>query len=722
MSNTQQPAPLPGEPTSDSPFFRALLSKRAYLRGFFFALAVLFLGFVLVRLLQVGRVGFNIVWAWAIVMGLAALAAGVFDLVKGQDEATKVRLELMVLGGVLGLATALLGVGLWVFTYRDTISGGLEKWRENWGALAWPGLALLGGLTLMFLSVQLVRGMERRNQSIRRLIYGYNVVFTSLLLLAVLALPNVLAYAEPFTRFFGRPFDWTQSNINAISDLLRNMLADLRQPVKAYLLMPRGTFVAQDMITLLENCRSLTPKFSWELLNPNVRENRDRILSMMQTYNIADPSGLLVVVESESEKAKPEFAFLKTNELADEFRGGRAGPVSYSFLGENALLKTLQWLTEGKLVLYFTQGHGELKLDGAPAPRAPGRREGAESISTLRSRVGERKGVEVKPLTLDGNTKAIPDDAGAVVIARPTRPFGKAEVEALRNYVKRNATTRKAKDSGREEEAVTAGKLFVLLDPVTQKTGDSTTMMKTGLEELLAEYNVRVGMNRILTPNLRVPTAVICWAAEDSTNPIARAFQSDPRNIRTFEFFDARTIDPLMPEDKGGTKSVQRLMETVPLAEVHYWAETDFNRDPAAAAEALRNDPALAEKRLSRTPLCVAVAVSDTTATPGMPRDMAHAGLQKDTPRMVVFGTAGWLANDVLEGARGRVNVDLFNSCVSWLREKSSLGVTIEGKKRKEYDPNLQSPDAGRLLYLPLGLLLLGVVGLGTGVWVVRRR
>src|SRR5437899_3302024 len=110
MSNAQQPAPpSPGEPTSDSPFLRVLLNNRHYLRGFFFALALLFLGFVLVRLLQAGRVGFNVVWAWAIVMGLAALAVGVFDLVKREDEAGKVRLELMVLGGALGLATALLG-------------------------------------------------------------------------------------------------------------------------------------------------------------------------------------------------------------------------------------------------------------------------------------------------------------------------------------------------------------------------------------------------------------------------------------------------------------------------------------------------------------------------------------------------------------------------------------------------------------------------------------
>jgi hypothetical protein len=722
MSNAQQPAPsAAAEATAVSPLLRKILANRQGFRGALFLLAALFFAYPAIMLLRHGMT-FRMPYLYAVAMGLASLVVAVLDaVVKDEDEALQVRLELMLLGGLLGLFTALFGLGLWFFTYREEIAGGLEKWRENWGALAWPALALLGGLALMFLSVQLVRGMERRNQTLRRTIYGYNVVLTTLLLVAVLTLPNVLAYAEPFTRFFGRPFDWTESKINAISAPLRNMLTDLRQPVKAYLIMPRGNLITQDMTTVLENCRGLTPKFTWELLDPTRRDNRDKVLTMMQTYNIGDPSGLLVVVESESDKGKPDFAFLKSSDLADEIRGGRTSAVTYTFLGENALLKTLQWLTEGKMVIYFTQGHGEMKIEPGPPQRMPGRRQEGDSLSTLRSRLTDRKGVEVKPLTLDASTKAIPDDASVVVIARPTRSFGKAEVDALRNYVRRNATTKKAKDSEKEEEAVTAGKLFLLLDPVIEREGDSARFARTGLEEFLAENNVKLGMNRILSPDIRPPTGVVCWTAEDSPNPVARAFHLGATSFRQFVFLDARTVDPLAPDDRGGgPKVVQPLMETLPG--IRYWAETDANRDPTAAAAAINNDPTLAEKRLSKGPLTIAVATLDSGAPPGMPRDMAHAGLQKDTPRMVVFGSAGWLSNERLEDASGRVNVDLFNSCVQWLREKSSLGVTIEGKKRKEYDPNLLPQDAGRVLYLPLGLLLLSVVGLGLGVWVVRRR
>ncbi len=64
-----------------------------------------------------------------------------------------------------------------------------------------PILALVGGLGLMFASIQIGRGMERQNQRVRLLIYGNNAVLMSLLLLAVLVIPNVLAYAEPLSRY-----------------------------------------------------------------------------------------------------------------------------------------------------------------------------------------------------------------------------------------------------------------------------------------------------------------------------------------------------------------------------------------------------------------------------------------------------------------------------------------------------------------------------------------
>src|SRR5262249_30978857 len=130
------------------------------------------------------------VWLFSLVVWLVVQVVAFIDLSQpSEDEASqagKLRLEMMVLGGLLGLATTLLGFVLPLTLYRAEIGAGLESWRQNPRALVWTALALFGGLALMFASLQLGRGMERQNQNIRRLIYGFNAVLTGLLLLAVL--------------------------------------------------------------------------------------------------------------------------------------------------------------------------------------------------------------------------------------------------------------------------------------------------------------------------------------------------------------------------------------------------------------------------------------------------------------------------------------------------------------------------------------------------------
>jgi hypothetical protein len=68
--------------------------------------------------------------------------------------------------------------------------------------------------------------------------------------------------------------------------------------------------------------------------------------------------------------------------------------------------------------------------------------------------------------------------------------------------------------------------------------------------------------------------------------------------------------------------------------------------------------------------------------------------------------------------------VDLFRSCVSWLRGSPDIGKgnPDEQKRRKEYQLNVAPDNINRLKYLPLLLMILAVIALGTGVWVVRRR
>jgi hypothetical protein len=641
---------------------------------------------------------------WGCAVAVCLLSGGLFNVGYPQSgqvsEVERQRLVLMMVGGATGLATAILGIALALsrqFPYREQLAGGLETWRAHPAALIVPLVVLLAGLVMMFACLQLGRGMERSSQSVRRLVYGYNAVLSSLLLLLVLAIPNVLAYAKPFNSFFGQTYDATKLRVYTLSDSTKNFLRGLQEPVTVYVMLPSGAPWTQDVKTLLENCRAYTSKIDAEIVPVNERAAGPRLLQLVQKYKLADATGLLVVVGGE---AKGTSEFIKQSDLVTE-RTLRRGE-SYTFNGESVLINTIKFLTEGKVVVYFTQGSGEPSLNapprfrGMPMPREPG-------LSELNRRLKERKNFEVKELRFGLTTKSVPADADVVVIVRP-REMPANAVNALRAYLRRKK-----------------GKVMVLADPVVRIVNRKKELVPTGLEGLLAAHNVKLGMNHVLNLRSTNPLRVQAVTNPDSSNPVARAFFPGGQLYTVFAFENARTVDPAGAA--GGKYAAETLLMVPPA--MLAWA-ADVDADPSTLVERYaRTRAGLKEfqKVWTGRPLSIAVTVSESAG--GMPRDRAHAGLFKERPRLVVFGNASWITDDQ-EGLRGRgaqSNFDLFSSSLSWLRERADVGGSADtNKTRQVYDANKLEGMVGRLSVMTTLLLLLAVFGLGCGVWVVRRR
>ena len=151
------------------------------------------------------------------------------------------------------------------------------------------------------------------------------------------------------------------------------------------------------------------------------------------------------------------------------------------------------------------------------------------------------------------------------------------------------------------------------------------------------------------------------------------------------------------------------------------WSETNLAAIPQDLAAARRKNPKVAQQALRNVPPILAVTVSESSGA--MPRDQFHrAPMQTDSePVMVVFGDASWVSN---QGLNNSDNLNLFASCLSWLRGKPDLGPSPEdAKSRQTYSLRLNKPDElSRLVWWPLFITLIGVVVLGGGVWLVRRR
>ena len=155
---------------------------------------------------------------WLCVLSAGALAAALvnvlYDSGNRMSPGERLRFVLVLLGGVLGICTAVYGLALPFTEYSDVFGGGFAEWRKHPGPLAWTALPLFGGLVLTFISLLLTAGLERSSQQARQVLYGYNAVLSSLLLLFIFLLLNVFPYSGiwPF-RALAQTSDWTSTGL-----------------------------------------------------------------------------------------------------------------------------------------------------------------------------------------------------------------------------------------------------------------------------------------------------------------------------------------------------------------------------------------------------------------------------------------------------------------------------------------------------------------------------
>lgn len=642
------------------------------------------------------------VMLWGGFLALIFMGAGVWYLLSEEtgtlNAVDATRLMVLTIGGLSGLVTVLLiGLALPYFEWWNIYMGGVESWRKEWWRIGVTMLALFGGLALMFASLQLARTDERSSAGMRRLLYGYNAVLTGLLVLAILVALNVSTYVSQIPAwgaFFSKPGDWTASSLFTLAPASKNLIASIDQPLNVYVLLTEADPFRSEVKTLMGNCRAANSRFEWDPVSPESR----RAAELVRKYELPDIMGLLIVYGKEGSE-QHEFIFREELGTAD-----RMSPNKFSFEGENALITKIRLLTEGKsrAVVYFSQGEGELGLKETNSA-APDR-----GLALLVERL-EKANYQVKELRLDDPTlDRIPEDAAIVVVARPSLALSQKALKSLDVYM--NPTAKDAKK----------GKLVVLMDVVTNRDG---SMIQTGFEPFLQQFSVKVNDDRLLIfPNnlTDFPLQNLVLANPAGRNPLAVAFQRE-----RFLFTDVRTLqivpsDPNNPFNRYSADAFLVGRERITLLE-----KPPFHADPAKylidmlkgaeTEDKLRQE---LQSLLTKTPPIVAAAVTEPKepAAEGDP----HARLRtKQEPRMVVFGDASWVANKEISQPG---NFELFVSILNWLRERPEIGQMAEPKERKFFSLSTSPEGVTRLQWLPGFLICLAIVGLGGGIWIVRRR
>lgn len=641
------------------------------------------------------------------VTSLVAVGAGMWQLTREASdlgEADTNRLFIVGAGGYTGLLISLFGLGM-IIRWRGVLFGGMEAWQGEQGWTVWLSLgAFFLGLAVMFVSLMVARAAERTNPTLRRLIYGYNAVLSCLLLAAVLVVVNILGYL-----YLPVASDWTASGLYTLSSKSKSLLEGLDKPVKVYVLQTGRSAVAGDVRTLMENCQAASNKVQVEYVS--VHRQPDRREELVNRYQLVEIEGILVVHGSEPDV---QHQFIKEDDLIERRMTRMRSNEGYTFKGEDALISAIDYLAQGrsKPVVYFTQGNGELDLNDMDSNRLD------RGLNALRERLQkgnhEVKGLQLGPATSGKGdspgtavSAKVPDDASVVVLAGPRFALPAETLAALTEYMNRTDPKTRQK----------TGRMVVLLDVIVGRDG---AMTQTGLEKWLENFNVEVGNNRILTavpdPFGRVyPTRVSVETNERLTNnAIATGFQG-----QRFIMLEARTVRPRAAADPAMKQPGYRAEELLLTIFRRTWAEPNLQVAPSElVGDLIKRRPEELDK-LGKGRLPVSLAVSEAGGLPDIPE---HAGMVSPDakPRMVVFGDATLASNYVMAETSGMIYYDLFASSLAWLRERPQ-NIGIEAKKRDTYTMD-QATNVTRLITLPLILMLAGAIGLGAGVWVVRRR
>lgn len=646
-----------------------------------------------------GVPGFPLAGA-GVFLGLVLLSASFWLLVAAPQEvtATNFRVLVLIVGGAAGLIISLMTAVQFIFWQDLIFSGGMSAWREPEAWRYWLAVYVeLFGLALMFGSLYLAQADIRSNALLRRVLYGYNAVFNGLLLLAVIVLLNVVVYASmPYS------FNWTRSQgLYSLSNRSKQILEGLKEPTRVYVLMSQGSEGYQDVRTLLENTQAYSPRLRVVTVSPeqNSATYRQLLKDYPKLQEARKPSmfggatggrGLLVVYGPESAERPPHDFIPEEDLIVDPARNPHAAmqdpekKQAYEFRGEDLVMTSLSFLAsdQRRPVVYFSEGNGELNVSpqGGGSELADRLKKDNYQVRRLFWGVAPEGGAADAAVVFSQKSTAgphqVPDDAKALVFAGPRSAVPKEVLDAVDRYMDRG------------------GKLVLLAGLVVDpKKGISDL----GLKDFLGKYGVELGNDFVLrftgNPN-DDPTIVLGKTAGGTA--IAKAFED----------YDFPLLAPRTVKAGSGTAGyrAQTLMEVRPRANQILWAETDFAalRSPLRYVLGQWQSGDLVRKQ-SREPLPVAVTVTD----------------QQQRGRMVVFGNAVVFSDEVLADAP---YPDLFAGALEWLAERpANIGIAPQ-KSNIFTMRNPQGVQPLRMTLLPFSLMLLGLLGLGLGVWVVRRR
>ncbi len=449
---------------------------------------------------------------------------------------------------------------------------------------------------------------------------GTNALLSTVAVIVILGVVNILAVR------YSQRIDLTENQLFTLSPQTQQVLAELDQPVKAWVFWDSGDRASVNE-ELLDNYQRQSAQFSYEVIDPQESPGVARQFEV-QTF------GEVYLQAGDARRLVETI--------------GPQQPLSEGSLTSG--LVTL--LSDRQPLVYMLQGHGERALEA-------GQGGFGQTEELLESEI-----YQVEPLNLAQTDFTVPDDASVVVVGGPTRPLLEGEVTALQSFLE------------------AGGGLLLLVDP------DTDAGLDLLLEDWNIRFSDRLVLDPTAqAANLGVTTALVQDYGE---HPITAAFsgftffiESQPVELLG-ELEDTETAPLLI------TSSQAQALEIPEDGELEVNPEEDWQGPlvlgVALSREIPSDDPADASENLSESePDAEGPSGDGTAAAPDLPPEDATPSAPDDSTsdelvesRLVAIGNSSFAINGLVNQ---QLNGDLLLNTVGWLAQSPEQGLTVRPKE-----------------------------------------
>jgi len=548
----------------------------------------------------------------------------------------------------------LAGIGLGLLLLL--LGAGLGFSRDMWDKLA---------LMLVISGGALVAGWVTINHRFlltvvrnRRVLVGTNAVFMGILAVVLLLMVNFISYRHYWK------WDITQTGLFTLAPKTQNVLKALNKDVVVLVFRfgDRPTGEEYTYAKLQELLRLYTDASQHiKVEYPIVAGDPTGAELLVKKYNIEANwqalRDIVYVVCGQKKKTLHLGMMTQWEYFGDQFNPQRR-PLA--FKGEQYITSAIIEVTEEKQTkAYALTGHGETSIQD-------------RSEQGMAALAGLLKWENIVVEELAGVPPAgVPQDCDCLLVLSPQAALAREEVDRIKRYLERG------------------GRMFLCED----------IKQKSGLEELLAGYGVKLGEDVVI--------------ATDQSG-----FELDPAVLLVYKFGDHEISNPL--KEFRVLVAYSRSVEAIPgasnKARVTTLLETTKDSYRETDVDELINTQQSRQdaQKDKGGPVGLAAAVEEVS--PPRP-EQTVPGKEKKLARIVVFGDADVFSNYGLN--RSGPNRTLCLNTINWLVERKEL-VAIES--RPETERTMFIDDAAKktvflllVIGLPLAVLLLGGV-----VWAVR--